>query len=90
MAKSTQSERIADLMADNIVLRGIVAYLLAKAEPDTAAREAAIKRLLTTIKPQIDEHIKFHSQMNPQAGEKELQRIRDRGGEIIDLAIRLS
>jgi hypothetical protein len=90
MSKGTQTERIADLMADNIILRGIVAHLLAKIEPSAAARESALERILTAVKPEIENHVLFYNRMNTQSGERELQRIRRRGGEIIELAVQLS
>ena len=90
MSKATQTERIADLTADNIILRGIVAYLLAKIEPNAAARQSALERILTAIKPEIDNYVSFYNQMNTQSGAKELQRIRRRGGKIIELAAQLS
>ncbi len=79
-------DQIKDLTADNILLRGIVAYLLSEILPNREDRKAAAEKVIARLRPEIQTHIKKYQNMNPQIGLKELQRIQRRCGELLLLA----
>jgi hypothetical protein len=79
-------EKIKDLTADNIFLRGIVAYLLSRTLPNKQARIDALEDIFTALKPEIEAHLKKYQNMSPQAGQKELDRIRRHCGDIVSLS----
>jgi len=90
MALSNQQERLANLTADNILLKGIVAYLMAKALPDAASRIEALKNVLEVLGPELHSHLQDLENRSPQLGQQELQRIRQRGGYLVQLAEKFS
>jgi len=83
---ATLFEEVNDLAADNLLLRGIAAYLLAKTVPEKDDRQTALKEIIEVLGPEIDERISEYRNLNPETGQKEIDRLRVRGGVMVALS----
>jgi hypothetical protein len=68
--------------------RGFVAYLLARAIPGDEI-DQSLDQIISAMKREIDAHLKPFRDMSAHAEAKELNRVRQRAGDLLGLSKKL-